>query len=256
MFEKLAAPDDVIAIRLSGKLTGEDVEQYKALFDEKLAKYKQIGVCIDLTGLSDMSMEAIVKDAKAEFNLFTHLTQLGRCACISDKEWPQALINLMKPLFPNFETRGFTSDQIEEALKWASEFSKTPKAKSAGFRFLPTSKKDVLAFEINGLISSEEMPGIIKEFETFLRHHDKVRLLNRMKHFGGIDPSVFMQAGLVSMKLAALQKVERYAVVGAPGWMCKVIGTLKPVFPDLDMRTFPVDQENKAWAWLDAEPSS
>ena len=37
MFEKLAAPDDVIAMRLSGKLTGEDIEQYKALFDEKLA---------------------------------------------------------------------------------------------------------------------------------------------------------------------------------------------------------------------------
>ena len=70
MFEKLAAPDDVIAMRLSGKLTGKDVEQYKALFDEKLAKYKQVGVCVDLTGFSDMSMEAIVKDAKVEFDLF------------------------------------------------------------------------------------------------------------------------------------------------------------------------------------------
>lgn len=58
------------------------------------------------------------------------------------------------------------------------------------------------------------------------------------------------------MKLAALQKVERYAIVGTLDWMCKIIDTLNPVFPDLDMRTFPVDQENNAWAWLDVEPSS
>ena len=81
-------------------------------------------------------------------------------------------------------------------------------------------------------------------------------MLNLMKHFGGIDPSVFMQAGSVSMKLAAIQKVEHYAVIGAPDWMCKIIDTPNPVFPDFDMRTFPFDQENKAWAWLDAERSS
>ncbi|MEO6823824.1 MAG: STAS/SEC14 domain-containing protein [Nitrosospira sp.] len=98
------------------------------------------------------------------------------------------------------------------------------------------------------------MPGVIKEFETFLAHHDKVRMLNRMKHFGGIDPSALMQNGLVSMKLAAMRKVERYAIVGAPGWIRKIIETLNPAFPDLDMRTFPADQEDQAWAWLDASP--
>ncbi len=254
MFEKLAAPDHVIAMRLSGKLTGEDVTQYKALFDEKLAKHKQVGVCVDLTGFSDMSKEAIVKDAKVEFELFTHLAQLGRCAFVSYKEWPQALMNLMQPLFPTFETKVFAPSQIEEAIKWAAEPPEALKAEGPAFRFLPTSREDVLAFEINGVISSEEMPGVIREFETFLGHHDKVRLLNRMKHFGGIDPSIFMQGGLVSMKLAAMQKVERYAIVGAPRWMCRIIETLNPVFPDLDMRTFPADQEDKAWVWLDAEP--
>lgn len=73
MFEQLSAPDHVIAMRLSGKLTGDDVSQYKNLFDQKLKKHEQVGVCADLTGFSDMTLDAIVKDAKAELELATHL---------------------------------------------------------------------------------------------------------------------------------------------------------------------------------------
>jgi hypothetical protein len=122
-------------------------------------------------------------------------------------------------------------------------------------RIVPTSKDDVLAFEINGVISSAELPGVIGQINAFLGRHDKVRLLGRIKHLGGFDPSIFMQSGLVSMKLAAMQKVERYAVVGAPGWMNRVLETVNPAFPDIDMRTFPADREADAWAWLGAAPS-
>lgn len=100
------------------------------------------------------------------------------------------------------------------------------------------------------------MAEVIQKFQTFLGRHEKVRLLNRIKHFGCIDPAIFMQSGLVSMKLAAMQKVERYAIVGAAGWMRKIIETLNPAFADMDMRAFPEDQESEAWAWLGAEPAA
>lgn len=255
MFEQLLAPDHVIAMHLSGKLTREDIKKYKNVFDEKLSKHEHVGVCVDLTGFSDMSAEAIIEDAKAEVELFAHLNQFNRCALVSDKEWPQAMIGFVAPLFPTFEMKVFTPSQSDEAMKWAAELPEAPKTASPAFRFLPTSKDDVLAFEINGVISKAEMPAVIKEFEAFLERHQKVRLLNRMKHFGGIDPAVFMQGGLVSMKLAAMQKVERYAIVGAPVWMRKIIEALNPAFADIDMRTFPADQEAEAWAWLGAKPS-
>lgn len=253
MFEQLTAPDHVIAIRLSGKLTGEDVDQYKNLFDTKLAKHKHIGICVDMTGFSDMSTEAIIKDAKAEFELLTHISQFSRCAFVSDKEWPQAVIHFLNPLIPTIEMKVFASGQNDEATKWAAELPETLITETPAFRFLPSSKDDVFAFEINGVISSQEMPDVIEKFEVFLKSHESVRLLNRIKHFGGIDPAVFMQSGLVSMKLAAMQKVERYAIVGAPGWMSKIIDSINPAFPDMDMRTFPADQESQAWVWIGAE---
>jgi hypothetical protein len=256
MFEQLSAPDHVIAFRLDGKLTVDDVEKYKALFDEKLAKYAHVGICIDMTGFSDMSVDAIIEDAKAEFALLTHLDQMVRCAFISDKEWPQAIVRFAELAFPAFALKAFTPDQSAAAMTWAAALPETSKSAPPAYRFLPTSKDDVRAFEINGVISAAEMPGVIQEFESFLKAHEKVRLLARVKHFGGIDPAVFLQSGLVSMKLAAMQKVERYAIVGAPGWMCKIIETMNPAFADIDMRTFPTDQEADAWAWVGAEPAN
>lgn len=255
MFDQLTAPDHVAAMRLSGKLTGQDIDQYKNLFDQKLATHKHVGVCVDMTGFSDMSLEAIVKDAKVEFELLAHLNQISRCAFVSDKEWPQAMITLMGPLFPTLQMKAFPPNQIDAAKKWAADLSEVSNTQLPAFLVIPTSQNNVFAFEINGMLSAQEMPGVIKQFETFLENHEKVRFLNRIKHFGGIDPAVFMQSGLVSMKLAAMQKVERYAIVGAPGWMCKIIESVNPSFADIDMRTFSADQEADAWAWVGAAPS-
>ncbi|GJL68844.1 MAG: hypothetical protein NPIRA06_14790 [Nitrospirales bacterium] len=250
MYKQLTAPDHVIAMHLSDKLTGDDIKKYKLILDEKLSNYNHLSVVVDFTGLSDMNADAFVEGTKADLELLRHIEQFTRFAFITDKEWPQVLVGFMTSIFPTVEMRVFPHSESDEAMKWASELPKASKSQPPAFRFLPTSKDDVLAFEIDGVISAKEIPEVIKRFETFLERQEKVRLLNRIKHFGGIDPAVFMQSGLVSIKLAAMQKVERYAIVGAPGWMCKVIETVNPAIADMDMRTFTEDQENEAWAWL------
>lgn len=256
MYKQLTAPDHVIAMHLSDKLTGDDIKKYKLILDEKLSNHNHLSVVVDFTGLSDMNADALVEGTKADLELLSDINQFTRFAFISDKEWPQVLVGFMSSIFPTVEMKVFTRGESDEALKWASELPKARKPQPPAFRFLPTSKNDVFAFEINGVISAKEMPEVIQKFQTFLGRHDKVRLLNRIKHFGGIDPAVFMQSGLVSMKLAAMQKVERYAIVGASGWMRKIIETVNPAFADMEMRTFPEDQESEAWAWLGAEPAA
>jgi hypothetical protein len=255
MLKKITAPDHVIALALDGKLTGEGIQEYRSILEEKLKQHAQLGVYVDLTSLADMSANALIEGTKADIELFSHINQLSRCAFVADKEWPQTIVSFAQQLFPTLEMKVFPSGQREEAKKWAADVAEAPAPTGPAIRFLPTTRDDVLAFEIDGVMSSEEMPGVIKKLEDYLAEHDKVRLLNRMTHFGGFDPSIFMQSGLVSMKLSAMEKVERYAIVGAPGWMRKVIDAMNPAFPDIDMRTFHADREEDAWAWLEAEPA-
>ncbi len=257
MLELKPAPSHVISLSLDGQLTGEGIKYYRNTLEEKLAKHSYIGACIDLTKLTDMTANALMEGAKADLEMFNHLNQLRRCAFVAEKEWPQAVVSFMQPLIPTLEMKVFPGDQGKDALKWASDIPEaTEDSNEPAIHFLPTTKDEVFAFEINGVISSEEMPHVVKTLEQYLEQHDKVRILNRVKHFAGFDPSVLMQSGLVSMKLSAMEKVERYAIVGAPDWMRRIIDAIDPVFPDMDMRTFPKDQEDEAWKWLESEPTN
>lgn len=251
--KEITAPVHVIAIQLSGKLTGDDMKAYRSILETKLSSHVQIGILMDFTGLTDMNADAFTEGIKADLDFLRHIDQIGHLAFVSDKEWLNAVFNFLKPVFPTFEMKVYASDQSDEAMRWVSEQPEARKPQAPALRFFPTSQDDVLAFEINGMISGKEMPGIIKKFKDILQQHEKVRLLNRIKHFGGIDPAVFMQHGLVAMKLAAIRKLERYAIVGAPGWMCKIVEILNPEFEDMEMRTFPEDRESEAWAWLGAQ---
>ncbi len=246
MLKQVPSPDHVIAVLLDGKLTGEGIQEYRSVLENKLQQYAQISVYVDLTAFSDMNANALIEGAKADMLLLRHLNQVSRCAFVSDKEWPQAIVTIMKLLFPVLDIRVFPSEQNKKAMQWVADISQTPVPIEPAIRFLTTSKDNVLAFEID---------GVIKRLEDYLAGHDRVRLLNRIKHFEGFDPSVLMQRGFFSMKLSAMQKVERYAVVGAPSWMGKIINSMSPLFPNIDIRTFSADHEDDAWAWLEAEPA-
>ncbi|MEO6823823.1 MAG: STAS/SEC14 domain-containing protein [Nitrosospira sp.] len=75
---------------------------------------------------------------------------VSRYAVVSDKQWPGALMGVVAPvLFPALEIKVFTPHQRDEAVKWAAEFPEAPKTGAPAFRFLPTSRENVLAFEIN-----------------------------------------------------------------------------------------------------------
>ena len=115
MFEKLAAPDPVIALRFSGMVTEEDIRQYRHLLEDKLDKYQAVSACIDLTGLADTNAGALVEGVKADLEWLRHLNRFRRYAVVSDKEWPGALIGIVAPmLFPDLEIKVFKADRRDE----------------------------------------------------------------------------------------------------------------------------------------------
>jgi len=64
MIEILASPDHVVAMKLSGTVSGHDYDRVVAEVDAKLDGHDRIGVLVDLTGFEDMTLEAGAKDAR------------------------------------------------------------------------------------------------------------------------------------------------------------------------------------------------
>ena len=254
-FERLDSPDHVIAVRLTGKVTGEDIARYREILDAKLAQEREISLCVDFAGLEDMDFDAFTAGARADFELLSHLGRFHRCAFVSDKEWPEALVRYIDPIFPVLELKVFPAGERAAAIAWAAEPKAEAEPETPAVRFLTTDREDTLGFEVDGRFTSGEMEQLVGEFQAWLDRHEKVRLLCRMKRFGGVDPSVFLQSGLIPMKLSAIRKVERYAIVGASPWMRTMVETLGPLFSEMEIRNFAAEQEAEAWTWIEAKPS-
>ncbi len=127
MYIELPAPEHVIAMHLSGKLTGEDMQAYTSILDKKLSSQNQIGVLVDFTGLADMNADAFIEGTKADLDFLNHIDQFSCLSLVSDKEWPQAMGGFMSSIFPTVEMKVFTHGESDEALKWASELPKARK---------------------------------------------------------------------------------------------------------------------------------
>jgi hypothetical protein len=248
------APAHVAAIQVSGVMTEQDIEQYQSLMDAKLDSHEHIGMVFDISGLSDFDPAALDEGVRADLDFLRHLNQIERFAVISDKKWPHAIVALYNSLLPGTEAKVFGSAERDGALAWAADSAERAAVRSGpSVRTFATTKDNVIGFEMNSTMTGEDLKPVIDELQSFMDTHEHVGMLNRVKHFG-FEPSVFFQSGLMSMKLAALQKVQKYAIVGAPGWMEKAVGVLNPLFPEMDMRTFPSDKEADAWEWLGAQP--
>jgi len=152
-------------------------------------------------------------------------------------------------LLSSIDLRIFGAGQNDKAIAWAAEIP--ARTNSPAFHRIKTSADNVYAFAINGVISADEMSTVIRDIDEFLDRHEKVRLLAKIGTFG-FDPTILMQKGLFAMKMAAIQKVERYAIVGGPSWLQSAAKMAGPMVPGMEIQTFAEDDESKAWEWLEA----
>lgn len=257
MFENLKAPDNVLAMHFSGELTADDIKQYQSLFQGKIKAGTTLGAVIDFTGLSDMSAKALESGAQADMAFLEHIGQFPRMALVSDKQWPAIVVGLVKFVMPGTETKVFPSAQQDKAIQWAAEAPAAPQrggTAGGGISKIQTDQEDVYAFEIDGVLSGDSVEKFSDDANAFFANHEEVRMLGRIKNFAGFDLGMVLQSGLLSMKLNAIRKVGKYAVVGAPGWMQKVVAAVAPIMPGMEIKAFAAENENEAWQWIGAKP--
>jgi len=256
MLRSLPAPSHVLAVQLSGTLNSDDVRQYKALLDTHVQQPARLGLLIDMTHLNDMAMGSLAPGARADFDLFKHASQFDRLAIVSDKHWPSLLLRMAAPWLHGVQLRQFASAEREQALQWVAE-SVAEQPASVGvpaLRLIPTTSERLLAFEIDGPITRESVASVLPQMQAFLDRHEHIDVLAHFKHFGGIEPALYLQPGLLQMKFKAIPKVARYALVAAPGWMDSLLQMLRPLLGDMQLHSFTESELAEAWEWLAAHP--
>ena len=227
-------PGHVVAINLSGTLTADGVHDFTRQINDTLQKHDRIGILADVTGWSDMTADAITADIKSELKLLPKLRRIPRIAVVSDKQWYNALVNWLRPLLFTTAIEIFDSSDADahaKATAFASDISgaSVVDEQRPSIASIHTDRDDLLAFEYRGHIRSEDLDVILAPMKDRMGRHDQIDLLVRLDHLSGFDPSIVLRGSMLSLKMAAIKKLRRYAIVGAGDWIGGAVKMFDPL---------------------------
>jgi hypothetical protein len=122
MIEILDAPDHVVALRLTDRVSGSDMDELTAAVETRLARHQRVGIVADLTPLTGLTLEAFAKDIRYNISKLGDWNRFPREAVITESSWVQAAISALDPLVPHVEVRSFAPAERASAVAWAADF--------------------------------------------------------------------------------------------------------------------------------------
>ena len=113
-------PEGVTGIRVSGRLRGDDLREFKPAM-EKLVNTEEIRIVeVIASDYEGFGPGGLVEDLKLGLGtMLHHHSAFKRIAVVSDKDWAVHTLHALAWMVPG-ELRVFGLDELESAKEWAA----------------------------------------------------------------------------------------------------------------------------------------
>lgn len=118
MLEMLNSGDDVIAVRVSDKITGADLDVIMNRLDVVMASPDKVHVFVETHGIDGIELSGLPSYIKRAMPLFGKLDRFGRVAVVADQAWVRFGTRVESAILPNISYRTYMPEEREEALAW------------------------------------------------------------------------------------------------------------------------------------------
>ncbi len=242
---------DVLVLRVTGHLETAELEEVADRIERSLEARPSTHMLAEIVGFSGVDPAALTDYLPRAIRMLGKRDRFGRVAVVADQKWVRAATRFESALIPGLRYEVFTPDERDQALAWVKGQHVLPRLPA--LKIIETDSPSVIGYELDGRLTAPEVEIIADYFTEVLKQPGQVRILGRIRNFAGMEPSVAFSGKYLAMKLAALGKVERYAIIGGPAWLGSWAGALAPVV-QTELRCFEPSDEAAAWAWLGAKP--
>ena len=120
MLEIIDAPDDVVAVKVSGKIGTGDLDSIMDRLDGVMARHDKVHVFVETHALDGVEISGLPSYIARAMPLFGKLSRFGRVAMVADQAWVRAGTRLESALLPNISYRTYMPDERDEALAWVT----------------------------------------------------------------------------------------------------------------------------------------
>src|SRR3990170_8322534 len=120
MLEELDSVDDVLAVRVSHKITGADLDAIMDRLDALMANHSKVHVFAETHQIDGIELTSLPRYMSRALPLFGKLDRFGRVAVVADQGWVRAGSRLESAMLPNIKYRVYEPDERAEALAWVT----------------------------------------------------------------------------------------------------------------------------------------
>jgi hypothetical protein len=118
MIELIDSPEDVIAVRVSHRITGGDLEAIMDRLDRAMATHDTVHVFVETHDIDSLEVSGLPAYFARAMPLFGKLGRFGRVAVVADQAWIRAGTRIESALLPFIRYRVFMPPERERALAW------------------------------------------------------------------------------------------------------------------------------------------
>lgn len=123
MLELIDSADDVIALKMSGKITGTDLDAVMNRLDRAMANHEKVHVFVETQSIDGIEISGLPAYMARAFPLFGKLGHFGRVAVVADQAWIRAGTRMESAMLPNISYRVYMPEERAEALAWVTSAS-------------------------------------------------------------------------------------------------------------------------------------
>lgn len=120
MLEFLPSANDVIAVRVSHKIRGADLDSIMDRLEPLLNRFDKVHVFVETQVIDGIELSGLPTYIARAMPLFTKLNRFGRVAVVADQAWVRLGTRLESLVLPFISYRVFEPEERDEALAWVN----------------------------------------------------------------------------------------------------------------------------------------
>ena len=120
MLEFIKSPNDVLAVKLTGTITGKDLDAIVDRIEDMFVKPGKIHFYVETKSIEGLELSALPHHFNRSFPLFSKLDRFGRVAVVADQAWVRILTRFESAVLPFVSYRVFEPEERKKALDFAS----------------------------------------------------------------------------------------------------------------------------------------
>ncbi|HET6524739.1 STAS/SEC14 domain-containing protein [Sphingopyxis sp.] len=118
--EMLDTADDVLAVRISHRITGDDLDRVMDRLDEAMARHEKVHVFVETQAIDGIELQGLGAYMARAMPLLGKLNRFGRVAVVADQAWIRAATRVESAILPFISYEVFEPQDRDRALAWVT----------------------------------------------------------------------------------------------------------------------------------------